>query len=95
MKAAGVLAILLALVLGVWDITDNVQLQHAKERNVQQLQSEVTQMFQTGSSSGAGEKESDRINSEERFELIIAIVSAAALIAGIALFANSGGKDAA
>jgi hypothetical protein len=88
MKLAGVLALSLAAVLGIWATTDYMHNEHAKQYNVLALEREVTREFAGASPSNDATDEAKRIESAERYDAIIGIVAACILIGSVVLFSQ-------
>ncbi len=95
MKAAAMLALALAVVLGIWAGRDYAGNEHDRQYNLEMMKTEVTRELSGHGSSGAALERDKEIDAAERYDAIIAIVSVCALIGSIVLFSKnrSGAPD--
>jgi hypothetical protein len=89
MKLAGFLALVLAVALGIWTISDYFENRRAQERNVEALSREVTRELKGVPASNDAMEESRRIEAAQRDDAIMGIVAACALIGSVVLFSKS------
>lgn len=89
MKAAGLLALALAVVLGIWVGMDYARNEHDKQYNLEMMNIEVARELSGHGSSGAALERDKEIDAAERHDAIIGIVATCALIGSIVLFSKS------
>jgi hypothetical protein len=82
MKVAGILAVILAVVVGIWAGVDYAQNEQDRQSEVRRMQWSITCC---DSVFNDAEMAVNADESKERFDAIMGIVAAVALIGGIAL----------
>jgi hypothetical protein len=88
MKLAAVLALALAVVLGIWAGRDYAQNERDRQYNLERMKAEVSRELSGGTSSGAALERDKEIDSAERYDAIIGIAAGCALIGSIVLFSK-------
>jgi len=88
MKIAGIIALLLAIALGGWSITDYVQHEHDRPYAVQEMKHEVDRELDGRPPSNDADDSMKAIESGEQYDAIMGIVAVVALIGSIVLFSR-------
>jgi hypothetical protein len=90
MKAAALLALALAVVLGIWAGKDYADNEHDRQYNLEMMKIEISRELSGHGSSGAALERDKEIDDAERYDAIIGIVAVCVLIGSIVLFSKSG-----
>lgn len=86
MKLAAVLALMLAIVLGIWAVSDYVQNQNERRDDLPLLNDAIGHESEFNSEMA----EINRIDGQERYDGVIGIVAIFALIGSSVMFSQSG-----
>ncbi len=89
MKLAGFLALVLAVVLGVWSAMDYYHNEHQRRVAVEELKSALSRELGGGPAAEAAVQEINQAVSDKRYDAIIGIVGFCALISSVAMFSKS------